>query len=81
MRAGFSSGAVTISIKVVTGLWHSADEKLTKCQVRGEVGSGLAPSGKASRANIGERGGVEKNGVALREQCEQVFRAEPLQFP
>ena len=44
------------------GLWHSAEEKLTKCQVRREVGSGHAASGKASRA---KRGGVEKNGVAF----------------
>ena len=33
--------------------------------VRGEVGSGPAPSGKASRVSEYERGGVEKNGVAF----------------
>ena len=31
----------------------------------------------ASRAKRSKRGGVEKNGVVLREQYEQVFRAEP----
>ena len=31
----------------------------------------------ASRAQRSKRGGVEKNGVVLREQYEQVFRAEP----
>ena len=31
----------------------------------------------ASRGHESARGGVEKNGIALREQCEQVFRAEP----
>ena len=32
---------------------------------RGEVGSGHAASGKANRASVSERGGVEKNGVAF----------------
>ena len=31
----------------------------------------------ASRAKRSKRGGVEKNSVVLREQYEQVFRAEP----
>ncbi len=40
---------------VATGLWHSADEDVTKCYIRGEEGSAATASSPVIKLNIKPR--------------------------